>query len=79
VIADKIICYFLDIAFYLVNLLPDTSKFIIPEDVKAGLAKLLQFVGWLMPFSYYQPLLLFIVGFTMFRITNAVIKRVRRG
>lgn len=52
--------------------LPDIEVFNVPSDVYQGVGKIFQFVGWLMPYRIYSPLIIFILSLTSFRIAYAV-------
>lgn len=52
--------------------LPDVAAFTVPADVYWGIDSIFTFVGWLMPYSLYFPLLAFIVSLTVFRIFYAI-------
>lgn len=52
--------------------LPDIEGFNVPSEVYQGVGKIFQFVGWLMPYRIYSPLIIFILSLTSFRIAYAV-------
>lgn len=52
--------------------LPDIEGFNVPSEVYQGVGKIFQFVGWLMPYNIYSPLIIFILSLTSFRIVYAV-------
>lgn len=52
--------------------LPDIDGFNVPYEVYQGVGKIFQFVGWLMPYNIYSPLIIFILSLTSFRIAYAV-------
>lgn len=52
--------------------LPDITVFTVPSDVYSGIDSIFSFVGWLMPYDLYFPLLAFIVSLTVFRIFYAI-------
>jgi len=62
---------------FLFGWLPDTVSFSIPPEVSLYGSKIFDFVGWLMPFELYSPLIGFIVSFIGFRIVYSIILRVR--
>lgn len=54
-----------------IELIPDSPKFMVPDDVYSGITSIFSFVGWLMPYDLYEPLFVFILGLTAFRIAWA--------
>lgn len=61
---------------FLFGWLPDTDNFALPDKVAEVGGQILGFVGWLMPYDLYKPLLMFIISFVGFRIVYAIIIRV---
>ncbi len=61
---------------FLFGWLPDTDSFLIPDKVVSVGGQILNFVGWIMPYNLYAPLLGFIISFVGFRIVYAIIIRV---
>lgn len=55
-----------------VDNLPEIEKFTIPDTIYDGIDSIFGFVGWVMPYSLYAPLILFILSLTAFRIAYAV-------
>ena len=55
-----------------VDSLPEIEKFTIPDTIYDGIDTIFGFVGWVMPYSLYAPLILFILSLTAFRIAYAV-------
>lgn len=55
-----------------VDALPEIEHFSIPDTVYNGVDSIFGFVGWVMPYSLYAPLILFILSLTAFRIAYAV-------
>ena len=52
--------------------LPNIEAFNVPVEAYSGIGKIFQFVGWLMPYKIYSPLIIFILSLTSFRIVYAV-------
>ena len=52
--------------------LPTVTTFHVPDDVYTGINSIFSFVGWLLPYDLYFPLLAFIVSLTVFRIFYAI-------
>ena len=52
--------------------LPSVTTFHVPQEVYSGVNSIFSFVGWLMPYDLYFPLLAFIVSLTVFRIFYAI-------
>lgn len=52
--------------------LPDIEVFNVPVEAYSGIGKIFKFVGWLMPYEIYSPLIFFILSLTSFRIVYAV-------
>ena len=52
--------------------LPDIEGFNVPSEVYQGVGEIFQFVGWLMPYNIYSPIIIFILSLTSFRIVYAV-------
>ena len=61
-----------------VDSLPEIEKFTIPDTVYNGIDSIFGFVGWIMPYSLYAPLILFILSLTSFRIAYAVYLHFKR-
>lgn len=55
-----------------IDSLPDVDGFNVPDVVYDGVGKIFQFVGWLMPYHIYLPLITFILSLASFRIAYAV-------
>lgn len=63
---------FYNISLNAIDLLPEIEGFNVPSGVYDGIGKMFHFVGWLMPYNIYAPLITFILSFTAFRISYAV-------
>ena len=61
-----------NLALNSIDSLPDIEGFNVPSEVYQGVGKIFQFVGWLMPYNIYAPLITFILSLTSFRIAYAV-------
>lgn len=61
-----------------IEALPTVEPLIIPDDVYSGIDNIFGFVGWLMPYSIYAPLITFILTLTAFRIAYAVYLHFKR-
>ena len=55
-----------------IDSLPDMVSFDVPDGVYDGINSMMSFVGWLMPYSLYAPLIAFILALTSFRIFYAI-------
>lgn len=60
------------LALEAIEALPTIEPFNVPDDVYDGIDIIFGFVGWLMPYSLYAPLITFILSLTAFRIAYAV-------
>lgn len=56
----------------IIDSLPSVTTFHVPQEVYSGVNSIFSFVGWLMPYDLYFPLLAFIVSLTVFRIFYAI-------
>lgn len=63
---------FYNFALNAIDSLPEIKGFNIPSELYVGIDKIFQFVGWLLPYRLYSPLIIFILSFTAFRISYAV-------
>ncbi|MCM1328091.1 MAG: hypothetical protein NC253_01495 [Ruminococcus sp.] len=63
---------FYSLALSAIEKLPDIEGFNVPAEVNQGIGKIFQFVGWIMPYNLYAPLIIFILSLTSFRIVYAV-------
>lgn len=61
-----------NLALKAIEELPEIEGFNVPSEVYKGIGKIFQFVGWLMPYYIYAPLIIFILSLTSFRIVYAV-------
>ena len=55
-----------------INSLPDVDTFTVPDGVYSGIDSIFGFVGWVMPYSMYSPLITFILSLVAFRIAYAI-------
>lgn len=69
---DKILNSLYNLALKAIDGLPAIEGFKIPQTVYDGVSSIFSFVGWLMPYSIYSPLIAFILSLTAFRISYAV-------
>lgn len=69
---NSIIETFSGFALQAIEALPTVEPFVVPDDVYDGIDTIFSFVGWLMPYSLYAPLITFILSLTAFRIAYAV-------
>ncbi len=69
---DKLLDSLYNLADRAIEALPAIDKFEIPQSVYDGIGSIFSFVGWLMPYSIYSPLITFILSLTAFRISYAV-------
>lgn len=56
----------------IIDSLPNVTTFHVPQEVYSGVDSIFSFIGWLMPYDLYFPLLAFIVSLTVFRIFYAI-------
>lgn len=57
----------------LLDMLPDVSPISIPDSVKNALSEIVGFGSYLMPFSLYKPLFVFLLSLVAFRLVYGVI------
>lgn len=69
---DNLLESLYNIALNSIDNLPEIEGFNVPPQVNDGIGKMFSFVGWLMPYSIYAPLITFILSLTAFRISYAV-------
>lgn len=62
----------------LLHLLPDIPEINPPQAFYEGLESVFGFLGWLMPYDYYAPLICFILALTAFRIVYNIILVVKK-
>lgn len=70
---------FYDFLLAIIDKLPEVSAFTVPEVLENGLTKIFEFVGWLMPFNYYLPLMSFILSLTSFRIVYSIFMHFKKN
>lgn len=68
---NDLLNFFSGIALNFIDNLPEVKTFIVPDGVYSGIDNIFSFVGWLMPYELYAPLILFILSLTAFRISYA--------
>ena len=61
-----------------IEALPTVEPLNVPDDVYSGIDNIFGFVGWLMPYDIYLPLITFILSLTAFRIAYAVYLHFKR-
>ena len=69
---DKLLDSITDGLCSIIDSLPSVTTFHVPQEVYSGVDIIFTFIGWLMPYSLYFPLLAFIVSLTVFRIFYAI-------
>lgn len=69
---DKLLDSLYNFSLNAIDGLPDVNGFNIPDVVYDGIGNIFQFVGLLMPYQVYLPLITFILSLTAFRIAYAV-------
>lgn len=69
---DNIIESLYNLSLNSIDNLPEIDGFNVPDVVYDGVGKIFQFVGWLMPYHIYLPLITFILSLASFRIAYAV-------
>lgn len=62
----------------LLHLLPDIPEIKPPQAFFDGLESVFGFIGWLMPYDYYAPLISFILALTAFRIVYNIILVIKK-
>lgn len=77
-IIEKLIDIFKSAVIGLMGLLPDIPEIKPPAAFNDGLKSVFGFIGWLMPYEYYAPLIGFILALTVFRIVYNIILVVKR-
>lgn len=77
-IIEKLIDMFKSAIIGLLGLLPDIPEIKPPAAFNDGLQSVFGFLGWLMPYEYYAPLIAFILALTAFRIVYNIILVVKR-
>lgn len=77
-IIEKLIDIFKSAVIGLMGLLPDIPEINPPAAFNDGLKSVFGFIGWLMPYEYYAPLIGFILALTAFRIVYNIILVVKR-
>lgn len=77
-IIEKIVYLFKCAVVGLLDLLPDIPEINPPAAFNDGLASVFGFLGWLMPYDYYAPLITFILALTAFRIVYNIILVVKK-
>lgn len=70
---------FYDTLIAIIDLLPEVETLTIPDGVTAGIYSIMEFVGWIMPFDLYAPLLVFILSLTAFRIVYTIYLRFKKN
>ena len=76
---DTLTDKFYDFLIAIIDKLPEVQSFTVPEVLESGLTKIFEFVGWRMPFSYYLPLMSFILSLTAFRIVYSIFMRFKKN
>ncbi len=70
---------FYEVIISLIDKLPDVPSLELPAETESALMMLFQFVGWLMPYAYYIPLMTFILGLTAFRIIYTIYLKFKKN
>lgn len=60
------------LAIKAIDTLPNVVSFEVPQGIYNGINQMFSFVGWIMPYNLYLPLLTFILSLTAFRIAYAI-------
>lgn len=71
-IVEKIIDVSFGMFLKFLQILPTVPSFKPPAAFSDGLQDVFGFLGYFMPYSYYAPLITFILGLTAFRIVYAI-------
>lgn len=77
-IIERIFDMFKSAFIGLLQLLPDIPEIKPPTAFNNGLKSVFGFLGWLMPYDYYAPLIAFILALTVFRIVYNIILVIKR-
>ena len=77
-IIEKILYMFKSAVIGLLHLLHDIPDIKPPQAFYDGLESVFGFLGWLMPYGYYAPLISFILALTAFRIVYNIILVVKK-
>ena len=69
---NNIIDFFSGVGLKAIDGLPDVDTFSVPNGVYDGIDTVFGFVGYIMPYSLYSPLITFILSLVAFRIAYAI-------
>lgn len=56
----------------IINMLPQADPLKIPEGIEDGFVSMFGLFGFFFPYDLYAPLIIFILGFTLFRIAWSI-------
>ena len=63
---------FFEFILKIMELIPVAKPLAIPEGIEDGFVSMFGLLGFFFPYSIYAPLIIFILGFTVFRIAWSV-------
>lgn len=63
---------FFEFILKIMELIPVADPLPIPEGIEDGFVSMFGLLGFFFPYSIYAPLIIFILGFTVFRIAWSV-------
>lgn len=70
--------YIISWILFVIDSLPEVVSFTIPSVVYDGIDNMTALLGYFMPYDYYEPLILFILSLTAFRIVYAIYMRIKK-
>lgn len=77
-IFEKIIDMFKSAVLALLGLLPTVEPLELPSGVDDGIDTIFGFLGWLMPYTMYAPLITFVFALTAFRIAYNIFLKIKK-
>ena len=63
---------FYEFLLKIINSIPVAEPLSIPEGIEDGFVSMFGLLGFFFPYNIYAPLIVFILGFTVFRIAWSV-------
>lgn len=63
---------FFEFLLKIINTIPVAEPLSIPAGIEDGFVSMFGLLGFFFPYSIYAPLIIFILGFTVFRIAWSV-------
>ncbi len=77
-IIQSIIDMFKAVVIGLLQSLPEIPDINPPASFNSGLESVFGFIGWLMPYDYYAPLITFVLALTALRIAYNIILVIKK-